>query len=983
MSRASKLPEINLAHPEGPTHLAFSRDGSLIYSGGRDSIVRLWRAELGTDQEPDVAIEAEEAITGIATSKSYWFGASEDAHVRYYKAGSKSMEGLVARTAGVPIRHISVDPEEKRIAVASDDLSIKIIDIEEPENVSVLTGYPSAARKISWHPDGKILIASCMDGVLVVWDTENHQQITKIEGLISPVTDTSAPEFDYDCSALWDPLGESFFLASKSHDVVSISKNGWAKVGAFSDTENPEAVTALALSPNGLYLAAAMQSKQVVVFSIANRKPVARQTSEGIPTCLEFSPTHNLLAWTSTDGSISRWRSVIPPTMSSPVERRSKPVEKATEGIFEDSANDAFDDNDDNGNEDDWIIDDLDTGHVELPKAKPVDPYAREMVNVTKAQSPFQSGSTPMRNKKRYLAFNAIGVISVTDQETHHVVNIEFHDRSSKKGFHFQDYLRYNIGSLGEQGALFACPPEAGHPAQVTYKGFSSWSPSTEWTYEFPESEHVVAVATCGTHQSKSTRDSRSPPTAYGIVATNKGYLRFFTAGGIQKYIWAVGDDIVSMVGGHECLLVVHRAGGTSLDGSQNLRYSLISLINFDVLQEGLLPLPRGKILKWIGFSADDAPLAHDNSGVLYLLDRFRRPKQGRWTPLLDTNMLARKQGKDESYWPIGLSGDNFMCLILKGREEHPGFPQPLVQELPIQLPLLTQSTPEAALEEKVYRDSMFVGLLQDSLGDKTFDQDIARQELAVDKTLLQLIQPYCKADDLQRALDAIYMLRHDASLNAAAKLANFYLRPGLEEKIQKLRHERGEQNPAEQARAERIGWRNHAPPIPASRPSTSEFDTDLHDEYQCGSIAPKRKALKPANPSSDSSSPFSLNTAKLSTDISPSDQVDVVEEQIPSQQNGKRKLDDSDLSAADWDTVQQNKRPFLQSADRLSQSQGSKQKPAVNPFARKAAATSSSSASASAPNARSLAKSSSFFDKVESLDTGKSGRTGQKKGTL
>lgn len=91
-------------------------------------------------------------------------------------------------------------------------------------------------------------------------------------------------------------------------------------------------------------------------------------------------------------------------------------------------------------------------------------------VNVTKAQAPFQPGSTPLRGTKRYLcqyssvgvrlprlndaflcaAFNLIGAIDITDQETHHVVNVEFHDTASRRKFNFQDHLKFSMASLGQ-----------------------------------------------------------------------------------------------------------------------------------------------------------------------------------------------------------------------------------------------------------------------------------------------------------------------------------------------------------------------------------------------------------------------------------------------------------------------------------------------------------------------------------------------------
>ena len=36
-----------------------------IYTGGADSLVRIWNTDRGADQEPDTALEAAEAVTAV------------------------------------------------------------------------------------------------------------------------------------------------------------------------------------------------------------------------------------------------------------------------------------------------------------------------------------------------------------------------------------------------------------------------------------------------------------------------------------------------------------------------------------------------------------------------------------------------------------------------------------------------------------------------------------------------------------------------------------------------------------------------------------------------------------------------------------------------------------------------------------------------------------------------------------------------------
>jgi chromosome transmission fidelity protein 4 len=103
-----------------------------------------------------------------------------------------------------------------------------------------------------------------------------------------------SPEFTYDCSAVWHTSGQHFFVASRAHgkvirrffaaswtytvllvEIVTISKSDWSKTSTLSDKDVTGAITALALSINGVYLASACHSK-VYIWSTQTRRIIAR-----------------------------------------------------------------------------------------------------------------------------------------------------------------------------------------------------------------------------------------------------------------------------------------------------------------------------------------------------------------------------------------------------------------------------------------------------------------------------------------------------------------------------------------------------------------------------------------------------------------------------------------------------------------------------------------------------------------------------------
>ena len=185
---------------------------------------------------------------------------------------------------------------------------------------------------------------------------------------------------------------------------------------------------------------------------------------------------------------------------------------------------------------------------------------------------------------------------------------------------------------------------------------------------------------------------------------------------------------------------------------------------------------------------------------------------------------------KHETYYPIAVADDKFHCIILKGGDQYPYFPRPLLSEFEFAVPL-TPAVPKAkrarngkaggedgdsdadngAEDEDMDEDQreantltqqlLITDILARQMRDVLVDARssathaerslLAKLELEVDKTLLKMLAIECRqAEDRgMRALEMVELMRDKTGrmAEAAGKVADRYDRTILAEKIREL----------------------------------------------------------------------------------------------------------------------------------------------------------------------------------------------------
>lgn len=624
-SLIASRPRPRPAHTQGATHCAYTPDGSKLVTVGSNNTIRLYKT--GSDGEPDNVDECQEQNLCVSASNDFFVAGSEDGTVSLYTLENKMFDRFLLRTS-LPVRDVALSPDGKWCAVASDELTVKLVRVDDSSQLRTLKDHQKPTKHLSFDPKGSLLALSCTDGVVYIYSltAEHPELIRKVDAVIG------RNETDSEASSVvaWHPDGRAFAAPMPTKDIQVVSKNDWEKQRVFANGHEGD-ITALAWSPNGALLASAGKDKKLLIWSTKDQSVVARYEYPNVMD-IAWHPTNNLVSFTTTNGEVFICPDFVSEQFLSMLRLPKQPAPFIHDPLAEISANgrkpeanghkplatrprrdslDSLDDllDDNYGDLDDFVVDDDGAGYALNPgKKRPAEddaifgahPAKRSAYFQAVHHESFQPGSTPWRGNRKYLALNLIGFVWTVDQDSHNTVTVEFYDHEFHRDFHFTDTFLYDKACLNDNGALFSCPPKDKSPAVVFYRPHETWTQRNDWRIRLPRGEAVLAM---------SLSDS------FVTVTTTANYVRVYTLFGIPFRVYRPkSTPIVTCASWRDYVLTMGN-GPVGADGTSKLLYTIQNIKRDEICQnEDTVALPEGVTLTSVFFSDNGVSSLHPSS---------------------------------------------------------------------------------------------------------------------------------------------------------------------------------------------------------------------------------------------------------------------------------------------------------------------------------------------------------------------------------
>lgn len=319
----------------------FSPIGSLLASGGEDSLIRLWDPARNTTIQ--ILSGHEDSVSRVIFSPdgTVLASSSKDKTIKIWNIAQGAKKGVLTGHEAA-ITSVVYSPNGELLASGSEDTSIKLWDLSNGD-MKTLKGHTKTVTSVVFSPDSSLLASASWDSNIMIWNTTNYQvefEITNHTGHVQSLTFSSdgtmlasgganalsVPEVRIwnvtSGKQLQERLGghnspvtsvafspDDTFLVSGSEDgsitIWNTTTWTWKQI---IDWHEVGGVNSIMFSPDGTVLATSGDDTTIKIMNATNRKSIYNITGHSsyvLSIC--FSPDGQLLASGSVDGTIRTW----------------------------------------------------------------------------------------------------------------------------------------------------------------------------------------------------------------------------------------------------------------------------------------------------------------------------------------------------------------------------------------------------------------------------------------------------------------------------------------------------------------------------------------------------------------------------------------------------------------------------------------------------------------------------------------------------
>eukprot|EP00429_Kryptoperidinium_foliaceum_P059509 CAMPEP_0176087932 /NCGR_PEP_ID=MMETSP0120_2-20121206/44025_1 /TAXON_ID=160619 /ORGANISM="Kryptoperidinium foliaceum, Strain CCMP 1326" /LENGTH=720 /DNA_ID=CAMNT_0017421783 /DNA_START=7 /DNA_END=2166 /DNA_ORIENTATION=- len=386
----------------------------------------------------------------------------------------------------------------------------------------------------------------------------------------------------------------------------------------------------------------------------------------------------------------------------------------------------------------------------------------------------------------RFLAWNGLGHVAVYPEEA----RLEVHYAGEAEPQRHVDSIGLNMAALSPSACCLAAGAGAGGGSQLVIRPRERWDKAVLTATLGSADENVEAIA-CG--------------DTFVAALTSKRFLRIYGHSGLPLGVVSCAGSSVTLAARGEFLLAVTRIGGAPLrdDQDDTLDFRLLDVRSRSQRAAGRLPLGPGARLRWVGLSAELAPVVVDTLGVVRAL---LGTGPGSWGPAGggggEWTVVAQLAKEEEAVggplWVVDVCGGMVLCAEVGAERLEP---QPRAStvgvfgEAPSALPLwghggaeLRQVRWEVPLgpvvacgsaAEEAFRETLFAKHVEELKAMDALGKDALAKATAVAggwrAKVFQLYGKLVQAEQHERALDVARHLLSPAGGSTMLNLAQSF----------------------------------------------------------------------------------------------------------------------------------------------------------------------------------------------------------------